>query len=429
MRVQASGGLGTASLLALGLLVGGARELRATPAARKTPRILVAVIIAPVSGVRARVRSGIERLLRKALRKNKRLRVVRVSRRFASFAGQLPRDALAEGRAAKKRGFALLESGNARAAITAFSKARAAQMRALAYVSKRSIAAVQLGQALAYYQSRLRGPAHRALMALLTWRPRVRVNLKAFPRGFRTLFARVRREVKRLPRSTFVLRSRPPGVKAYLDGHHLGKTPVEIDGVPIGTHYLTLKKHGYFRLTARVEVPKPPAKGEYEFALKQNEKSLLLDQALRRTWPSYGKPRASAAMLDIKTLLGLDQVVLVRPSPPGDDGIRLDACLYDLRTGNRLKRLSGTLPAPNLEAKTFARSLYAGVRYDGTLPDPGKEKVKVGPGRLPLWKRWWFWTAIGVAVAATVTGIAVPLSRQSDGPKVPAGYHTVSVRF
>jgi hypothetical protein len=403
---------------------------RARPDKRRAaPKVKAVVLVQRADGVKPKTASRVQTRLRRALKKNDRLDMVRPSRKLASFAGEVPTGAIREARDKLRVGFAHLESGRYKEAITAFSAARRAQLKALPYIKKSHIAMVQFGKALAYFHKRLYAATLRTLAALFTWRPRLKIRKEILPKRFLRLIKRARRISKKRGRGTLVIRTRPAKAKVYINGHSVGYTPLLLEGVPVGTHYLSLRKRGFFKLSEVVEVPKKNEKAEYEYALQKNEKFLLLDQALERSWPKFGEKRATASMTEIQTLLGVDQLILVKPSPPTDQGIRVEACLYDLRTGHLLKRMSGTLPGKRFKARKFAKALYTGVSYEGTIPDPGEEKVDTGPPPKPFWKRWWFWTAIGAAVAATVTGIAVPLATRDQGPSVPSGYHGVSVRF
>lgn len=56
-------------------------------------------------------------------------------------------------------------------------------------------------------------------------------------------------------------------------------------------------------------------------------------------------------------------------------------------------------------------------------PAPAQAPSAGGPAVIaakprPIWKRWWVWTAVGVAVGAGIT--AAVLSSRSSGPTVPA---------
>jgi len=55
-------------------------------------------------------------------------------------------------------------------------------------------------------------------------------------------------------------------------------------------------------------------------------------------------------------------------------------------------------------------------------PPPGLVAVESQPQPKPIYRRWWFWTAIGGAVAAgAIVGIAVGVTRANAAPEVPSG--------
>jgi len=397
--------------------------------ARKKKRLKVAIFVHQAPGVELRVIDKLISRIKRGLKKNKRVKMVRPARVLASFSGDLPTGALEESRRKLKLGYALLEQKFYRKAITAFNMSLVAMMKALAYVKKSRLAMAQFGLSLAYYHSRLKAQTLRMLKRLLTWRHVLRINRDTLPRGFLRLLRKARRAVKNLPRGQFLLQTRPSGAAAFLDGRFIDRTPIDLDGVPAGTHYLTIRKRGYLKQAVVIRMSPVRKKVDLEFALKRSRKYILLEQALVRSWPDFGKARATPAMQEIKTLLLIDQIVLVKPKVPGSQGVRIEACLYDLRTGNLLKRLGATLKKPKYRARKFADALYAGVRYDGSIPDPGKQKAPDAGGPTPIYKRWWFWVSIGAAVVATTIGIAVPVAKRDKGTNIPAGNNPFSVRF
>ncbi|MFH2008879.1 MAG: PEGA domain-containing protein [bacterium] len=399
-----------------------------SPRPRKAERLKTAVFIQQATGVKVEVVDKLSSRIKRALRKNQRLKLVRPARILASFSGELPTDSIEESKKYLKRGYALLEQKEYRKAITAFNLAITAQMQALAYTKKSKLVMAQFGLSLAYYHSGLRAQTLRMLLRLLTWRGRLRINPETLPKGYLRVLREAREKFKRTARASFELVTRPTGARAYLNGRAVGRTPLTLEGVPVGTHYLTVRQRGYLSLSEAVRISPLRKKTTLEYALKRSPKFILLEQALIRSWPDFGAARTTPAMQEIKTLLLVDQVVLVKPSVPTADGARIDVCLYDLRTGNLLKRISATLPGPKFKAKKFAAALYSGVRYDGTLPDPGNEKAPDHGGRRPIYKRWWFWVSIGAAVVAAVTGIAVPVSQRKSS-NIPSGNHPFTVRF
>jgi PEGA domain len=51
-----------------------------------------------------------------------------------------------------------------------------------------------------------------------------------------------------------VIESRPPGAAVFLNGRHVGTTPLTLEGVPAGSHALRLELDGYQRWTSAVRV-------------------------------------------------------------------------------------------------------------------------------------------------------------------------------
>ena len=54
------------------------------------------------------------------------------------------------------------------------------------------------------------------------------------------------------------------------------------------------------------------------------------------------------------------------------------------------------------------------------LPRPGGDRPEGGAARVPLYKRWWFWTAIAAGVVAVATGVGVGVGVRPD-PVLPSG--------
>lgn len=55
-------------------------------------------------------------------------------------------------------------------------------------------------------------------------------------------------------------------------------------------------------------------------------------------------------------------------------------------------------------------------------PPPGLVAVESRPQPKPIYRRWWFWTAVGGAVAVgAIVGIAVGVTQAKAAPEVPSG--------
>mgnify|MGYP000647399328 CR=1 FL=1 len=68
----------------------------------------------------------------------------------------------------------------------------------------------------------------------------------------------------------------------------------------------------------------------------------------------------------------------------------------------------------------LADKLYEGVDYDSVEVKPDDAPLPVAVKQTPLYKRWWFWTAIGVVVAGGASALAVGLTLRQ--PSCPDGH-------
>lgn len=68
----------------------------------------------------------------------------------------------------------------------------------------------------------------------------------------------------------------------------------------------------------------------------------------------------------------------------------------------------------------LADKLYEGVDYDAVEQKPDDAPLPVVVQQKPLYKRWWFWTAIGVVVAGGASALAVGLTLRE--PSCPDGH-------
>ncbi|HNN94734.1 tetratricopeptide repeat protein [Haliangium sp. UPWRP_2] len=51
------------------------------------------------------------------------------------------------------------------------------------------------------------------------------------------------------------------------------------------------------------------------------------------------------------------------------------------------------------------------------------------PRKVPIYKRWWFWTLVGGGVAVVATAVAVGVATQPREPTIPDGVMTLDVKF
>ena len=82
-----------------------------------------------------------------------------------------------------------------------------------------------------------------------------------------------------------------------------------------------------------------------------------------------------------------------------------------------------TLPVEKPEARPFLPSFET---VGGVVEKKPDEDLRISETK-PIYKQWWFWTAVGAVVAGGVTGLVVGLTMEDEG--VPAGKGRVVIEF
>jgi len=203
-----------------------------------------------------------------------------------------------------------------------------------------------------------------------------------------------------------------------VDGRLRGVAPMVVRGLHTGNHVVELRRLGYLRITRIVTVD-PQTGGTLKArVVKDLGKTALrkqmsaVEKALRRS------KRPVAAVAKLAAMLHVNQLMVCRASL--DDG---EASLFDADTKKFIKRvrrisaLPGTPPAANIASALKQRSpvldLQGGPAASGGSCEDNDDCTDgyCLSGRCvsetPIYKKWWFWTLIGVAVGAVAGGAAI----------------------
>ncbi|PID37965.1 MAG: hypothetical protein CSB49_07965 [Proteobacteria bacterium] len=235
------------------------------------------------------------------------------------------------------------------------------------------------------------------------------------------LFERARRKAKRARRGSVELKTAPLGAKAYVDGRFAGVTPTTVFGLSAGEHYATFKKAGFIKGAKKIEVS-GRRQGSFEVTLERSQKILLLQQTLRKAQRDLGQPRANASMLDLRSVLFVDQVLFASVKLVKPHKLAIHTFLYDLRSKlllNKAKLLIARKEMSRLGE--LARLTYLNVRLDGTLAAPPEPPPPPPKKRRAFYATWWFWTAVAAGAAA----VALPIIFWPEADKCEPGYRCV----
>lgn len=246
-----------------------------------------------------------------------------------------------------------------------------------------------------------------------------------YPAEYAAVFSRVRTRALAGERETLLVQTEPEGAEIYVDGRSYGPSPLRIEGLLVGDHYLTIKHLSHQRVIRRVTLDRNST--TLRVALHPNERSRLVasEEFQRVLRGELGEERAGANLRSLGNTLGAAQVVVGVIRPIGESQVHVQVWLYDIRTRFLLASREGTLSTDEvgmLAARQMAREMYQGVDLRGALaaPDEGDWNGERQP---ELWEQWWFWTVVGVVVVAGGVGIGVGVT--SSSPGIPDGWTRV----
>ncbi|MDP2276243.1 MAG: PEGA domain-containing protein [Archangium sp.] len=200
--------------------------------------------------------------------------------------------------------------------------------------------------------------------------------------------------------------SSPPGAMVSLRGKELGLTPIaEAPSVPVGRHLLTFSKPGFEPSGAYADVSKEGGSAKPTLTAA----------------PGYLEVRDAATAVVGKGVgvkgglppgaKKLGEVVKARFLVVSDGAI---VEVWDVETGNRLAGLSLSAEEVNESAKkigAFISKPGSAAVAAAEVTDTSEEPSAGGP----VYKKWWFWTAVGVVAVGGITAGAVAGANNSGG--------------
>lgn len=213
----------------------------------------------------------------------------------------------------------------------------------------------ELRSALAHLAASLvlRGSADEAestFVELLTIDPSH--ELSGFPSTVDRVFERAAARLDALPSGSVEIYSTPPYAAVHLDGRFEGVTPLVLDDVIAGTHYIRLEKLGYTVHGAPLEIaPKQRLASQTRLA------SLVGGAELRdvaaRSADEVGRGPMGGSTRELARTLVADTLIIVVVTQSGRDASFVGE-VYDAPSGRRLGREQTVLSA---DAATFTERL------------------------------------------------------------------------
>ncbi len=384
----------------------------------------VAVVVTAAEGVKmpAARRATVQVSVERALKRDRRLVVVDKDDRLAARAKRVPADVVNEARALLGSGEELLRRGSARTALLKLEGASVQLARVLAWTQKQDLARAQFLLGAAQALTGDTKAAQATFIALLIWRPDAVADADLQPTVILPIWEKAQAKAKKLAGGSIDIDTAPEGALAYVDGRLAGFTPTVVEGLPVGVHYVTVRKDGHERRVEAVRVSdKKAARLNVKLEPSRRGAELAAAEAALATGlgAELAPAEAQAGFAEAGELLGVEQIVVVS-AEPGEGKYRV--FVYDTSGGSRLAREDLTVGDRELE-DAFADiggSLYEQVVKAKVkiVPRPKKKRRPEGPS---IFSSNWFWiTVAGVAVAGATTGLVLSIDR-SEPLTCPVG--------
>lgn len=297
-----------------------------------------------------------------------------------------------------------------------------------------------LGQALLLTGKRAQGIT--AVETAASYDPALKIDFKTMPSKIRsTFFSAVKRHLKR-SKAAVEVDGKPPGATIFLDGDEKGIGKVRVKNVVPGRHYVVvrLKDHVPQGRVIRVE---PGGEKKLSFVL-QPELQVTGSGALAGLFEKELLKRLGDQMVDVRVKplakqlarrVNADFVLLSAVERTTEGGYLMRTYLFRAKDLRLVELPAGSYDAELLNLnkgiyRTVQAILAAVARFPVdkditkvSLRTHGRRVVKEGPEdlvhvagkdrkskaldvKIPIYKKWWFWTIIGgvVAVGAAVAG-------------------------
>jgi len=206
-----------------------------------------------------------------------------------------------------------------------------------------------------------------------------------------------------LIRSQIQVSANIAGADVFLDGRNIGKTPLVLTkDLGKGSHIIEVTHIDYLPARQEIQVTKGR---KLKVAVTLENKSAAVAVAEP---PVEGKKLGDKEEKDPAKLL---------PPPPPPPPVEEKKLLEEKKVVGEKKVI---------EEEKVDRPFLPSFETIGGVEKKEEEEVAVAESQ-PIYKQWWFWTAVGAVVTGGVVGLVVGLTVEDDG--IPSGKGRVVIEF
>ncbi|MEW5741829.1 MAG: PEGA domain-containing protein [Myxococcota bacterium] len=245
----------------------------------------------------------------------------------------------------------------------------------------------------------------------LLYNPDLQLNAELYGNEAKKAFEKAKQEVSGRGMGPLTITSTPAGAQVLLRDKSLGLTPLaEPPSVLAGRHLVKLSRPGFAPFGAFADVSSGGATVEATLSAAPGyAEAREVATTLLTNGVGSGKVPPTARKLG-EVMKARFLVVAVKR---GDDS---PLEVWDVETGNRLGDVTLSDDASLATAATRVKDF---VDHPSPLA-PVAATVEQGGGD-PVYKKWWFWTAVGVVVVGSATAVGVAAASSKPGYNVVLG--------
>jgi hypothetical protein len=262
---------------------------------------------------------------------------------------------------------------------------------------------------------------------LVVFDRRAKLDESIFPPSMVETFKSVWKDVDATSTGSLKIFSIPGEARVYIDGVFRCVSPCSVDDLPEGKHLLVVQKLGFESWGGTAMVEKKGAKEKRCRLLDLPGGEELVQSITRFSARMEQADRLDESLAALLRPAKLDQVALGRLTQRGERVSALFA-LYDVGSGARISSHEAVLHPGDPEfvkiLDGFFSTLITGrsdVLQSEQVAGKGRESWRFENEErfeekepAPVYKTWWFWTAIGAGVATVATLLAVFVPRSSE---------------
>lgn len=316
--------------LTLVILAVGA-EVRAAPDGDERFAVAAFATAKDPSGQKAAAAIGA--ILRERFAANRKLRLIEPGRVLSGDPKTREEESLDRARAAFADGRRAYDALNLDEAIARLGQAVTLYQESgplLGDTRELAAALAHLGAALTLRGSTEEGVS--TFVELLTIAPSY--HPESFPPTVMTIFDRALETYGAAKRGGLEIYSTPPYAAVFLDGELRGVTPISLDELPAGTHYLRLEKDGFVVHGGPIEVS-PEQQLTTQTKLRDVKRGPELRDLLSKSSREVVEDGMGSALRDLSRLLKCDTLVSISVAQSGRD-VTLVGGVFDTGGASRL---------------------------------------------------------------------------------------------